>query len=177
MRKIIFILTCLLLSTNVFSQENHASVKRNSEAEGLSGLWYGLYCGSPVTVSFSDKLQLAAEAFSSLNIDCNYELPGDGRISVPDAGAGMAGEGIYAIKDGTLELLFIFGASGQIQPLVNLSILPTVPESPTAVINVFHSVMRIVSGLNQLFNNFIKGLCDFLDGLKLILEICYRLRD
>ena len=117
MRKIIFILTCLLLSTNVFSQENHASVKRNSEAEGLSGLWYGLYCGSPVTVSFSDKLQLAAEAFSSLNIDCNYELPGDGRISVPDAGAGMAGEGIYAIKDGTLELLFIFGASGQIQPL------------------------------------------------------------
>ena len=48
MRKIFCLLTCLLFSSYVFSTER------------LSGVWYGLYCGSPVTVSFTDKLQLAA---------------------------------------------------------------------------------------------------------------------
>ena len=117
MRKLIFILTCLLLSTNVFPQENRSKGKMTAEMENLSGIWYGLYCGSPVTVSFTDKLQLSAEAFSSLNLTCNYTLHGNGRLSVPEAGPGMAGEGIYAIKEGTLELLLIFGAAGQVQPL------------------------------------------------------------
>ena len=117
MRKLLFILTCLLFSASAFPQKALSQEKKAQETEALSGVWYGLYCGSPVTVSFSDKLQLSAEAFSSLNLDCNYVLPGNGRISVPDAGPGMAGEGIYSIKDGTLELLLIFGAAGQVQPL------------------------------------------------------------
>ena len=117
MQKLLFILTCLLFSASAFPQKTLSQEKKAQETEALSGVWYGLYCGSPVTVSFSDKLQLSAEAFSSLNLDCNYVLPGNGRISVPDAGPGMAGEGIYSIKDGTLELLLIFGAAGQVQPL------------------------------------------------------------
>lgn len=104
------------LENNAYSANTVSEANRSSEKEALCGDWYGLYCGSPVTVSFSDKLQLSAEAFSSLNLDCNYLLLGDGRISVPDAGPGMAGEGIYSIKDGTLELLFVFGPSGQVQP-------------------------------------------------------------
>ena len=105
MRKIYCILTCLLLSTHGFSTER------------LSGFWYGLYCGSPVTVSFTDKLQLAAESFSSMNMTCSYSLSGNGRISVSDVGPGMAGEGLYTIKDGTLDLLLVFGAAGQVKPL------------------------------------------------------------
>ena len=105
MRKIFCFLTCLLFSSYVFSTER------------LSGVWYGLYCGSPVTVSFTDKLQLAAESFSSMNMTCNYSLPGNGRIIVSEAGPGMAGEGLYTIKDGTLELLLVFGAAGQVKPL------------------------------------------------------------
>lgn len=105
MRKIYCILTCLLLSTHGFSTER------------LSGFWYGLYCGSPVTVSFTDKLQLAAESFSSMNMTCSYSLSGNGRISVSDVGPGMAGEGLYTIKDGTLDLLLVFGTAGQVKPL------------------------------------------------------------
>ena len=105
MRKIFCTLMCLVLSTPIFS------------AESLSGIWYGLYCGSPVTVSFTDKLQVAAESFSSMNMTCSYSLSGNGRISVSDVGPGMAGEGLYTIKDGTLELLLVFGAAGQVSPL------------------------------------------------------------
>ena len=105
MKRFYYFLTCLLFSSYVFSTER------------LSGVWYGLYCGSPVTVSFTDKLQLAAESFSSMNMTCNYSLPGNGRIIVSEAGPGMAGEGLYTIKDGTLELLLVFGAAGQVKPL------------------------------------------------------------
>lgn len=79
----------------------------------LSGTWYGLYYGSPVTVTFGDKVTIASEAFSSMNMACGYKL-GNTRISLSDGPGGMAGEGIYTCADGILDLLLVFGAPGQI---------------------------------------------------------------
>ncbi len=84
----------------------------------LEGEWYGLYCGSPVTLTVADgRFNLVSEAFSSMNMSCGYTLKGGkpAGISLSAGPSGMAGEGIYVLKGNTLDLLVVFGAPGMVQ--------------------------------------------------------------
>ena len=84
----------------------------------LEGEWYGLYCGSPVTLTLQDgQFTLVSEAFSSMNMTCGYTLKGGKPVGISlSAGpSGMAGEGIYALKGNTLDILLIFGAPGMVE--------------------------------------------------------------
>lgn len=84
----------------------------------LEGEWYGLYCGSPVTLTLEDgQFTLVSEAFSSMNMSCGYTSNGGkpAQISLAAGPSGMAGEGIYALNGDTLDLLIIFGAPGMVE--------------------------------------------------------------
>ena len=84
----------------------------------LEGEWYGLYCGSPVTLTVADgRFNLVSEAFSSMNMSCGYTLKGGkpAGISLSAGPSGMAGEGIYVLKGNTMDLLVVFGAPGMVQ--------------------------------------------------------------
>lgn len=84
----------------------------------LEGEWYGLYCGSPVTLTIQDgQFTLVSEAFSSMNMSCGYTLKGGkpAQISLAAGPSGMAGEGIYALQGNTLDILLIFGAPGMVE--------------------------------------------------------------
>ncbi len=85
-------------------------------ATELAGIWYGLYCGSPLTLTVDDRIHLAAESFSSMNMTYNYNLTEGtpSRISLTGADSGMDGEGICTLDNGTLDMLIIFGAPGQV---------------------------------------------------------------
>ena len=91
---------------------SYASV---SEAQ-LKGQWYGLYCGSPLTLTVDDKFSLVSEAFSSMNMSCDYKVTegSPSQISLSGTATGMAGEGICAISEESLEVLLIFGVPGQV---------------------------------------------------------------
>lgn len=84
----------------------------------LEGEWYGLYCGSPVTLTIQDgQFTLVSEAFSSMNMSCAYTLKGGkpAQISLAAGPSGMVGEGIYALQGNTLDILLIFGAPGMVE--------------------------------------------------------------
>ena len=90
----------------------------NYYASPLEGQWYGLYCGSPVTLTVQDGLfTLVSEAFSSMNMGCSYTLKGGkpAGISLAAGPSGMAGEGIYALQGDCLDLLVIFGTPGMVE--------------------------------------------------------------
>lgn len=84
----------------------------------LEGEWYGLYCGSPVTLTVENgRFNLVSEAFSSMNMSCGYTLKGGkpAGISLSAGPSGMAGEGIYVLNGNSLNLLVVFGAPGMVQ--------------------------------------------------------------
>ena len=98
----------MITTENTFSKVN---------LKDISGVWYGLYAGSPLIFTVNeDMIKIESEAFSSLNMESPFlfEEGSPGRITLQETQPGMEGKGICAIENGQMEILMIFGATGQV---------------------------------------------------------------
>lgn len=103
--------------TSVVVPEVGSHAYKPVSIEDLQGNWYGLYSGSPLTLTVEgNKMALVSEAFSSMNMNCEFSLKeGEPTGMSISAGAGMmVGEGLCAIDKDKLELLLVFGVPGQV---------------------------------------------------------------
>ena len=81
----------------------------------LEGSWYGLYTGSPASVTFNPDgtYQMWSEAFSQMNMAGTYTQEGN-TLSLGGI-PGMDGKGLFAIDGQEMDLLMIFGAPGMVE--------------------------------------------------------------
>lgn len=89
--------------------------KSDTSAQSITGSWYGLYTGSPASVTFNPDgtYSIWSEAFSQMNMAGSYTLEGNSLSlgGIP----GMEGKGLVEVTGGEMDLLMIYGAPGQVQ--------------------------------------------------------------
>jgi len=110
MKRFVISMIALFLGIVTFAQVLTPVSKSN-----VQGSWYGLYCGSPASVSFNadGTYQIWSESFSQMNMSGSYSL--DGNTLSLGGIPGMDGKGLVALKGEEIDLLFVFGAQGMVQ--------------------------------------------------------------
>ena len=122
MKRNLFVLIVALVSLSAIAQNGETTPALTPvNITQLEGTWYGLYMGSPASVTFNKDETYAIwnEAFSQMNIAGSYALNGN-TLSLGGI-PGMDGKGLVSIDGNMMDLLVVFGAQGMVQAPTSFS--------------------------------------------------------
>lgn len=119
--------------------------------KGITGTWYGLKYGAPMTVEINDSvISIFSEASSNITMHANYsiEKTGENTFNIDMGGVmGMSGQGFGVLDGEELEIATLFGPKEYVQRPASVEDLQGNPAS--MVLNLSRNKSKFKSVIDE----------------------------